>query len=123
MENRVSQIITQLINHVAQGTRAERVKNAFTTISPAVMQGGITTFLSVIFLSDSVTYSFLTFFKIMSMIVVFGLFHGLLFLPHMLSLPCGSVDHNNEAEDFKKSVPLSNNTASGTDNPGFKPAD
>ena len=107
---------------MTQGTRGERVKNAFITISPAVMQGGITTFLSLVFLSDSVTYSFFTFFKIMSMIVMFGLFHGLLFLPHMLSLPCGSVNHN-EPDDYKKNVPLSNITVSGMGNPGFKPTD
>ena len=107
---------------VSEGTRGERIKKAFITISPAVMQGGITTFLSLVFLSDSVTYSFFTFFKIMSMIVLFGLFHGLLFLPNMLSLPCGSVNHS-EPDDFKKNVPLSNITVSGMDNPGFKPTE
>ena len=88
----------------------ERTKSAFVTISPAVLHGGVTTFLSLVFLATSESYCFITFFKIMSAIVIFGLFHGLIFLPNLLSLSCvGNVD---ETKSLKN----------GIDNPDFKPA-
>jgi predicted RND superfamily exporter protein len=54
--------------------------------SPAILHGGITTFLALVFLSLSESHIFVIFFKIVSMTVVFGLFHGLLYLPVMLMI-------------------------------------
>ena len=79
-------------------------------IGPAVFNGGFSTFLAFILLAFSDSYVFLTFFKVclhildnslnvcihmtqlyfllqmFGMVVAFGLFHGLLFLPVILSL-------------------------------------
>ena len=50
----------------------------------AVLNGGITTFLAVILLSDSTSYALITFFKVFFLTVLFGLFHALVFLPVVL---------------------------------------
>ena len=55
-------------------------------IGPAVLNGGVTTFLALVLLSGSTSHTFLTFFKVFVLTVVFGLFHGLVLLPVLLSL-------------------------------------
>jgi len=71
---------------VSQGTRIERAKNALVTMGPAIANGGITTFLALLLLGFSESHIFITFFKVFLLTVVFGLFHGLVFLTTMLSL-------------------------------------
>ena len=68
------------------GTRNERIRKTLENIGPAVLNGGFSTFLAFILLSFSKSHVFLTFFKIFFLVVVFGLFHGLVFLPVILSL-------------------------------------
>ncbi len=55
-------------------------------MGPAVLNGGVSTILAFILLSTSDTYIFLSFFKIFFLICVFGLYHGLIALPVILSL-------------------------------------
>ena len=45
----------------------------------------MTTFLALVVLADSNSHAFLTFFKVFFLTVVFGLFHGIVFLPALLS--------------------------------------
>lgn len=71
---------------VATGSRDERMKQTLTSMGPAVLNGGISTFLAFVLLSMSKSIIFLTFFKVFFLVVVFGLFHGLIFLPVVLSL-------------------------------------
>ena len=71
---------------VSKGTRNERVVNTLTNMGPAVLNGGFSTYLAFSLLMNSSFYVFQTFFKIFFMIVVFGLYHGLIFLPVILSL-------------------------------------
>ena len=71
---------------VAKGSRDERMKQTMICIAPAVLNGGFSTFLAFVLLSMSKSIIFLTFFKVFFLVVVFGLFHGLLFLPVVLSL-------------------------------------
>ncbi len=54
-------------------------------MGPAVMNGGISTFIAFILLAQSQSHVFITFFKIFLLVVVFGLFHGLVVLPVILS--------------------------------------
>ena len=54
-------------------------------ICPAVLNGGMTTFLALIVLADSNSHAFLTFFKVFFLTVVFGMYHGVVFLPALLS--------------------------------------
>merc|ERR1719270_93837 len=57
-----------------------------TEIGSPVMSGGVSTFLAFSIASTSESHVFLTFFKIFTLVVIFGLFHGLVFLPVILSL-------------------------------------
>ena len=66
------------------GTKLERAKNSLRKIGPAVTNGGLTTFLSVIVLCGSQTHVFITIFKIFFLTVLFGLFHGVVLLPVLL---------------------------------------
>ena len=70
---------------VAEGSSIERSQTAISTMGPAIANGGITTFLAVIPLFFSGSHVFLTFFKVFFLTVIFGLFHGIIFLPVILS--------------------------------------
>ena len=95
----------------------------------AVLNGGITTFLAVILLSDSTSHGLITFFKVFFLTVLFGLFHAVVFLPVVLSfIPqsvCGCLRKRNinphedtngirnsleETEGMDANVPKSNHT-------------
>ena len=87
---------------ISKGTRKERAMNAFIAIGPAILHGGITTFLALIFLAFSQSHTFVTFFRIVSMTVVLGLFHGLFFLPVMLIL-FGSDNVDDDPDEVEHS--------------------
>jgi len=86
---------------VATGNRQEKVEDALIKIGPAVLNGGITTFLALVLLGASTSHIFITFFKVFVLTVLFGLFHGLVFLPVLLSL-VGPVE-NLEKQSLPKS--------------------
>ena len=69
-----------------QGSKSERAVSAVEAIGPAVLNGGVTTFLALVLLAGSTSHTLLTFFKVFVLTVVFGLFHGLVLLPVLLSL-------------------------------------
>ena len=70
---------------VAEGSAIERSQIALATMGPAIINGGITTFIAVVPLIFSASHVFLTFFKVFFLTVLFGLFHGIIFLPVILS--------------------------------------
>ena len=47
-----------------QGTREERVRETLFRMGPAVLNGGLTTFLAIVFLGFSDSHIFITFFKV-----------------------------------------------------------
>ena len=65
-------------------------------VGPAVFNGGLSTLLAFILLSTSRSYVFLSFFKIFLLICVFGLFHGLVVLPVLLSSLGPASRHSGE---------------------------
>lgn len=67
------------------GDGNERAIGALRHMGPAVFNGGFSTFLAFVLLGFSNSYIFTTFFKLFTSVVVFGCFHGLLFLPVVLS--------------------------------------
>ena len=67
------------------GDRLEKTINALITIGPAVLNGGLTTFLALALCSMSTGHVFLTFFKVFTLTVVFGLYHGLVVFPVVLA--------------------------------------
>jgi predicted RND superfamily exporter protein len=80
---------------IAKGSRKARAVQAVATIGPAVFNGGVTTLLALVLLGASTSHVFVTFFKVFVLTVVFGLFHGLVLLPVLLSL-IGPVDTPDE---------------------------
>lgn len=85
-----------------QGTRNQRAQQAVEAIGPAVLNGGFSTFIAFIFLANSDSHVFITFFKVFFGVCLYGLFHGLVFLPVLLSLMGPSAykvnvfDHNSK---------------------------
>lgn len=71
---------------VTEGSRTERALKTVSTIGTAVLMGGGATLLSLSLLSMSKAYTFQSFFKIFLLVILFGLFNGLMFLPVALSL-------------------------------------
>ena len=55
-------------------------------LGPAVFNGGFSTFLAFALLWVSSSYLFVSFFKVFFLVVLFGLFHGLVLLPTVLSI-------------------------------------
>jgi len=70
----------------AKGSRRERAHTALTDIGPAVFNGGFSTFLAFVLLAGSKSHVFSSFFKIFFLVVLFGLYNGLIFLPIILSI-------------------------------------
>ncbi|XP_055387683.1 patched domain-containing protein 3-like isoform X2 [Condylostylus longicornis] len=66
--------------------RNKRTLNTILHIGGAVIYGGGSTLLALLLLSQSEAYTFKSFFKIFFLIIIFGLFHGVVFLPIVLSL-------------------------------------
>ena len=71
----------------------------------------MTTFLALVVLADSNSHAFLTFFKVFFLTVVFGLFHGIIFLPALLSW-IGGENIKPESQDIQM-----------TSNPSETPSD
>lgn len=69
----------------SDGTKNERVLTTVTTIGSAVLYGGLSTLIGVGMLGLSDAYTFQTFFKIFLLVILFGLYHGVVLLPVVLS--------------------------------------
>lgn len=66
--------------------KSERAIEAVLHIGSAVIYGGGSTLLGVVMLSLSEAYTFKAFFKIFFLVIMYGMFHGLVLLPVVLSL-------------------------------------
>ncbi|XP_052775868.1 protein patched homolog 3-like isoform X2 [Mya arenaria] len=67
------------------GDREDRAKATLCSIGPAVLNGGLSTFLAFVLLANSTSYGFMLFFRVFMTVVIFGLYHGLVYLPVILS--------------------------------------
>ncbi|KAJ3611570.1 hypothetical protein NHX12_021585 [Muraenolepis orangiensis] len=76
------------VSSEASGANARMVDALFTLGYP-IMQGALSTIVGVVVLSASKNHIFRTFFKIMTLVMVFGLLHGVTFLPVFLTLFAG----------------------------------
>ena len=100
---------------VAKGSRRDKAVMAVTAIGPAVFNSGVTTFLALVLCSLSSGQVFITFFKVFCLTVVFGLFHGLVLFPVLLSLtgPTETTNTTKTAESATtSSLTISTNTTS-----------
>jgi len=110
---------------IAKGSRQQKAMQSVETIGPAVLNGGITTFLALMLLGASTSHTFLTFFKVFVLTVVFGLFHGLFLFPVILSV-IGPVEQQDRDLDCESVASRGTNisddtegTSSGDDNRGL----
>nr|CAH7737017.1 unnamed protein product [Callosobruchus chinensis] len=71
---------------IREGTRRDRSIRTVSSIGSAVLYGGLSTFIGVSMMSLSTAYTFQSFFKIFFLVIIFGLFHGVVLLPVILSL-------------------------------------
>lgn len=70
----------------SRGSRTDRALESMLHIGSAVLYGGGSTLLGLAMLSFSDAYTFKAFFKIFLLVILFGLFHGIVFLPVILSV-------------------------------------
>ena len=83
-----------------------------------MFNGGFSTFLAFILLANSKSHVFSTFFKVFFLVIVFGLFNGLLLLPVMLSLVGPAAYSQSERVEVEKEEKEAFVTAEST---AFKP--
>ncbi|OTF83808.1 patched domain-containing protein 3-like protein [Euroglyphus maynei] len=67
-------------------TPSERVKSALYSLGLPIFQGSVSTVLGIIALAFAPSYVFVTFFKTVFLVMLFGATHGILLLPVLLSL-------------------------------------
>eukprot|EP00092_Neocalanus_flemingeri_P006120 GFUD01006591.1.p1 GENE.GFUD01006591.1~~GFUD01006591.1.p1 ORF type:complete len:999 (+),score=194.12 GFUD01006591.1:266-3262(+) len=102
---------------IAKGTRQEKAIEAIATIGPAVFNGGLTTFLALVLCSFSSSHVFITFFKVFALTVIFGLFHGLVLFPVVLSM-IGPVYNLEPASLADSTLTISSVSGSSKISPG-----
>ncbi|XP_068233712.1 patched-related protein 9-like, partial [Palaemon carinicauda] len=68
------------------GSKKDRIQASIAQVGPAVFHGGISTLVAFLLLAPSDSHLFLSFFQIFTGVSAFGLFHGLVLLPVLLSL-------------------------------------
>jgi len=83
------------------GSQDERVKETLYTLGLPIVQGATSSCLGVLGLGFVPLYIYQTFMKMVSLAVVIGAIHGIVFLPVFLSLTMGS-----QCQSKKKTQPL-----------------
>ncbi|KAG7487465.1 hypothetical protein MATL_G00023700 [Megalops atlanticus] len=63
----------------------EKAVEALFSLGYPIVQGAVSTILGVVVLSAAESYIFRTFFKIMFLVILFGSFHGIMFIPVFLT--------------------------------------
>ncbi|ESO99297.1 hypothetical protein LOTGIDRAFT_113440 [Lottia gigantea] len=87
-------------------TRNQKARDAIRVAAAPILNGGITSLLGICMLVGSESYIFRSFFKIMVLVIIFGLAHSMLLLPVILSLVGPKLGQADEkTTDFIKSVP------------------
>ncbi|KAJ8375863.1 hypothetical protein SKAU_G00064430 [Synaphobranchus kaupii] len=66
-------------------TANEKAIDALYTLGYPIVQGAVSTILGVVVLAASQSYIFRTFFKILFLVILIGLFHGITFIPVFLT--------------------------------------
>jgi predicted RND superfamily exporter protein len=99
----------------AKGSAQQRTETAVLEVGPAVFHGAMSTFVAVLVLAFARSYVFRTFFKQFFGICVFGMLHGLLFLPILLSFLGPSSDVV-AGKNVSSGSPIGRHSAVGAEN-------
>ncbi|GLC70304.1 hypothetical protein PLESTF_000957100 [Pleodorina starrii] len=85
---------------VSTGTRHERAHKALVEIGGAVWNGAVTTFLAVLPMAAAEHYIFTTIFKMFATLILLAIWHGLVFLPVIMSWvgPPSYRDNDNDTD-------------------------
>ncbi|XP_072010960.1 patched domain-containing protein 3-like isoform X1 [Engystomops pustulosus] len=84
-------------NHKSKAN--EKLIEALHSLGYPIVQGAVSTILGVIVLSAAESYIFRTFFKIIFLVIAFGMVHGLVFLPVFLTFFGSCMKDNNIAKN------------------------
>lgn len=81
-------------------TSRERIKYALHSLGLPIFQGSVSTILGIVALAFAPSYVFLTFFKTVFLVMLFGATHGVLLLPVLLSLTdsCFRLDKSSNSD-------------------------
>ncbi|TRY58512.1 hypothetical protein DNTS_004925, partial [Danionella cerebrum] len=103
-------------------TLNERAVEALFSLGYPVLQGAASTIVGVVVLSTSKYHIFRTFFKIMLLVMLFGLAHSLIFIPVFLTLmSCSSnkADERTAVAEFMPKIIIPDNKQTAYDNYAF----
>lgn len=84
--------------HIKEGDGNARALKTVENIGGAVWQGGGSTMLAVSLLAFSDAYTYQTFFKVFTIVIIFALFFGTFFLPVILSI-CSPKPYETEIQN------------------------
>ena len=108
---------------VSGESRMERVYKSLERTGGPIINAAFSSIVGILMLLASSGYIFRTFFKLMFLVMLFGLLHSVLFLPVLLSLIGPKpADHDDNAADDEKHESKSNNENNIT-NDSLPPAD
>lgn len=100
---------------IQSGSRDAKALKTVLNIGAAVIYGGGSTFLALSVLSVAKTYSYRAFFKVNALIIMFGLYNGVVVLPVILSFLGPSENIINSSSTINNSN-VNNNQDSSTNN-------
>lgn len=101
-------------------TPADRVRSSLYSLGLPIFQGSVSTILGIVALAFAPSYVFLTFFKTVFLVMLFGALHGVLLLPVLLSITDTLFNSKENEKALRRKaqglVPIG-----GHSNHGFKP--
>jgi hypothetical protein len=104
------------------GRPEDRIKTSLYALGIPILQGAASTILGVLGLGFAPSYLFVTFFKMIFLVIMLGAWHGMFLLPVLLSLmgpgSCSSsADKIDKAEDSSKQSSKRSTRSSGLSTP------
>ncbi|CAN0203161.1 unnamed protein product [Ascophyllum nodosum] len=93
-------IMHYFLHQNTDSSKDVQIANALGEVGPSVMLGAATTFLGIMPMAFASSFIFRVFFKIFILIIVFGFYHGVVFIPVALSLLPGCLVPPNRKDDL-----------------------
>ncbi|KAI1891334.1 hypothetical protein AGOR_G00142730 [Albula goreensis] len=96
-----------------ESTANGKVCDALYSLGYPLVQGAVSTILGVVVLAAAESYIFRTFFKIMFLVILFGVVHGIMFIPVFLTFfgLCSSSDQDNTKQQDNENIQSGNSSS------------